>query len=114
MFGIPAEQIVPIANFIGLGVLGIVAFFGQRYGRSKGGADKTVEVAGALIDAESVRQLTGAIEAQTMETIATRKDNEKARQVAYRAVEGVNKLADEIEELRRAVADVATQIARKA
>jgi hypothetical protein len=35
MFGIPAEQIVPIANLIGLGFLGLLAAFGHQWGKNQ-------------------------------------------------------------------------------
>lgn len=118
MLGIPAEQIVPIANFIGLGILGVVAYFGQRWGRGQAvPADKTLEVAGALIDAKSVQLLAAAIEAGNFEVLETRKahkeDAEKARALGHRLVDALNSIADELQELRREVAQLGREIARK-
>lgn len=33
MFGIPIEDVIPLANFIGLGFLGVLAYFAQRWGQ---------------------------------------------------------------------------------
>lgn len=113
MFGISSEQIIPIANFIGLGLLGILAYFGQRWGKAQPTpTDRTVEVAGALVDSESVRLLAAALEAHTMETIESRKDAERMRQLGHRLVDALNQVGGEIEEIRRAVSDLAKEIAR--
>ena len=114
MFGIASDQIIPIANFIGLGILGILAYFGQRWGKAAPTAqDRTYEVAGALVDSEAIKLLAAALEAHTLENIASRQDREKCRQATYRSIEAAGKVAGEIEELRRAVGDLANQIARK-
>lgn len=113
LFGIPAEQIVPIANFIGLGLLGLLAAFGHRWGKSQPTpVEKSLEVAGALVDSGAVKQLAAAIEAHTLEAMSQRHDSEKSRQATYRLIEIAVRMVDEMEELRRAVADVANQVAR--
>lgn len=111
IFGIPVDQLVPFLNFLGLGILGIIAAFGVWFGR-KSGSSSDVEVAGALVDSRSVDRLTAAIEAHTMEMIAHRQDAEKARKARYRALEVMTGFAGEVEELRRAVVDMTNQIAR--
>ena len=58
MFGIPIEDVIPLANFIGLGFLGVLSYFAQRWGqRARTVAEKAVEVAGALVDSQSVKDL---------------------------------------------------------
>jgi len=81
-------------------------------GEKKGGSDKTLVLDGALVDSSSIRMLTAAIEAGTLELITGRHDAEKARQAGYRMIETVAKLGDEVEELRRVVQDMSNQIAR--
>ena len=114
MFGIPTEQIIPVANFIGLGILGILAYFGQRWGKTQPTpAEKQLEIAGALVDSAAVKQLASAIEAHTMEAIAQRKDAEKGRQATYRMIEVGNGLVDELSEMRREISDLAKEVARR-
>jgi hypothetical protein len=114
MFGIPVEQVIPLANFIGLGILGLVGAFGLWWGqRKKTPGERTLEVAAALVDGEAVRLLAAAIEAHTVEMIASRHEAEKARALGYRLVEAVPGIAGELEELRRNVGELANQIARK-
>ncbi|QDC00388.1 hypothetical protein [Mesorhizobium sp. 8] len=113
MFGIPTEQIIPIANFIGLGILGVLAYFGQKWGKAQPThVERAVEVAGALVDNTAVRELATALTAHTAALVASRLDNEKERQARYRMMEIGSSLTGEVEELRRAIADAATQIAR--
>lgn len=112
IFGVQAADLVPLLNILGLGFLGVVAAFGVWFGRKRGSPDAAVEVAGALVDSNSIKLLTAAIEAHSMHLIALRQDNEKARAVAHRIADGLVGLDSEIAELRRAAADVANQIAR--
>ena len=113
ILGIPAEQLVPIANFVGLALLGLLAMLGLRFGRSTiTPAERQVEVAGALVDNSAVKQLAGAIEAHTLEAIAQRLDAEKSRQLGYRMVEALNRIVDEVADLRRDIGDLAKEIAR--
>ena len=114
MFGIPENLVIPIVNIIGIAFLGIAAAIGHRWGKSRQTpAEQTVEVAGALVDNRAVDRLTAALEAHTMALAAAHADHEKARQLGYKLAEALGKVADEVEELRRAAQDVATQIARK-
>jgi methyl-accepting chemotaxis protein len=56
--------------------------------------------------------LTSAVEAKTMEGIASRQDAEKTRQVGGKLVDATNQLSDQVEELRRVMQDMSNQIAR--
>jgi len=113
IFGIPAEQLVPIANFVGLALLGLLAMFGLRFGRLNPGTGASeVEVAGALVDSTAVKALASAIEAHTMEAIAQRVDAEKNRQAMYRLIEVANRFVDEVSDMRREIGDLAKEIAR--
>jgi hypothetical protein len=113
IFGIPAEQLVPIANFVGLALLGLLAMFGLRFGRLNPGAGASeVEVAGALVDSTAVKALAAAIEAHTVEAIAQRVDAEKNRQALYRLIEAANRFVDEVSDMRREIGDLAKEIAR--
>ncbi|TPL30160.1 hypothetical protein [Mesorhizobium sp. B2-4-7] len=113
IFGIPAEQLVPFANFIGLGMLGVLAAFGLGYGRKNATpAERQVEVAGALVDNSAVKELAEAIESYTKELIEGRADDEKQRAALYRLIEVGNRFVDEVGDLRRDVGDLAKEIAR--
>lgn len=113
MFGIPSEYVIPVANFIGVGILGILAYFGQRWGKnSPTPVEQQIEVAGALVDGSSVKQLAAALEAQTMEIMSYRLGAEKARQAQYRSIEVGNQLVNEIGELRHELSDLTREIAR--
>lgn len=114
IFGIPAEQLVPVANFIGLGLLGLLALLGVRFGRrTPTPVERQVEVAGALVDNSAVKNLAEAIEAHTVEAIAQRVDAEKNRQAAYRLIEVLSRFVDEASDMRHEIGDLAKEIARK-
>lgn len=101
MFGIPIEDVIPLANFIGLGFLGVLAYFAQRWGqREPTVAEKAVEVAGALVDSQSVKDLSVAIEKHTTECAAMRQDAERARRLGHELVEAVAELTKELTEIR--------------
>lgn len=101
MLGIPIEHVIPIANFIGLGFLGVLAYFAQRWGqRAPTAAEKAVEVAGALVDSQSVKDLSVAIEKHTAECAAMRQDAERARRLGHELVEAVGELTKELTEIR--------------
>lgn len=113
MFGIPTDYVIPLANFIGVGILGILAYFGQRWGKSSPTPDeRQIEVAGALVDSNAVRELTEALEAHTSEMAAMRLGGDKARQAQYRTIEIGNQLSNEIAELRHELGDLTREIAR--
>lgn len=70
-----------IANAIVILVVGLAAGLGLRTGRKNQQAampaERAVEVAGALIDSSSAKELAAAIEAQTFEMINGRKTQER-------------------------------------
>lgn len=102
MFGIPIEHLIPVANFIGLGLLGLLAWFGQRWGqRQVTPAEKQIEVAGALVDSTSVRQLTAAIEALNVQYAQNRADADRTRKLGHELVEAMESVARELGEVRR-------------
>ena len=114
MFGIQADQIVPIANLIGLGILGVLAAFGHRWGKNQPTpAEKTMEVAGAIVDNGAVRELAAALRAHTAECILERQDGERARKAFYQLAEIGVRLVDEISDMRREIGDLAKEIARR-
>lgn len=113
MFGIQTDQIVPIANLIGLGLLGVLAAFGHRWGKNQPTpAEKTMEVAGAIVDNGAVRELAAALRAHTAELAAGKADSEKARQTIYRLIEVGSRIVDELSDTRREIGDLAKEIAR--
>jgi hypothetical protein len=113
MFDIQADQIVPIANVIGLGLLGILAAFGHRWGKNQPTpAEKTMEVAGAIVDNGAVRELAAALRAHTAELAAGKTDSDRARQAVYRLIEVGSRIVDELSEMRREIGDLAKEIAR--
>lgn len=102
MFGIPIEHLIPVANFLGLGILGLLAWLGQRWGqRHSTPIEKQIEVAGALVASWSVRDLTVAIEAHTTECIAMRHDSNRSRRLGHELVEAINGMTKELSEVRR-------------
>lgn len=103
------NEIIALAGvFTGASVAAYLGYFRKAPDQPQ----KQIELAGALVDSTPVMQLAAALEAHNLEMIAARLDREKERQVGYRTIEVGVRLADEIEELRRAVSDVANQIAR--
>jgi hypothetical protein len=102
MFGIPVEHVTTIANFIGLGILGLLAYFGQRWGKAQPTpAEKQVTLAGALVDSTSVRELTAVLEAHRKENEDGRHQMRRAVDALQKLVAAIEKLADETEEMRR-------------
>lgn len=97
---------------VGLGT-SVAAYVGYFRKGAAAVPSEHVEIAGALVDSTSVRQLAAAIEASTMESIARRHDAEKDRQVGYRLVEALTRVVDEISDHRREIGDLAKEIARK-
>ena len=100
MLGIPIEQVIPVANFIGLAVLGLLAWMGQRWGQRQTTVNPTMEIAGALVDSSSIRELTAAVTAYTAECAAMRQENERARKLGYEMVESLDGLTKELTEIR--------------
>lgn len=114
MFGLPIEQFTTIAQFLGVALVGLLWVLGGRWGaKTQTPDEKTVEVAGALVDASSVKLLAGAIEAQTLEMTTRRAEGEKARAVSYRALEMAGKLVGEIEELRGEIRHLGDALRRR-
>ena len=114
MFGIPESIFIPFASILGTVLLGVVVALGQRWGKSQPTpAERTYEVAGALVDSEAIRLVAAAIEANTMEAIEGRHQMRRAVECMTKFVTAIDNGAGEVEELRRAVGDLANQIARK-
>lgn len=114
MFGIPAEYVLPLAQFVGLGILGVLAAFGIWYGQRKPtAADRAVEVAGALVDSKSVLQLAAAIEAQTLERMTARHDAEKTRKLGYEMHETFCDLVKELQEIRRELRELGNAVMKR-
>lgn len=113
IFGIDTGQFIALAQFLGMALLGAFWVLGTRRGAKRADAGETYEVAGALVDSRAVDRLTAAIEAHTMALTSAHLDHEKARQLGHKLVDEIGALAGEVEELRRAAHDIATQIARK-
>lgn len=86
-----------IANAIVILVVGLAAGLGLRTGRKNQQAampaERAIEVAGALIDSSSAKELAAAIEAQTFEMINARKSQER---VAETLGERMKDLGEEI------------------
>ncbi|NMG39870.1 hypothetical protein GRZ55_11510 [Chelativorans sp. ZYF759] len=101
MLGIPIEHLIPVANFIGLAVLGLLAWMGQRWGQRQTAREgSTMEIAGALVDSSSIRELTAAVSAHTAECAALRQENERARKLGYEIIETLGGLTRELSEIR--------------
>ncbi|TIR24044.1 MAG: hypothetical protein E5X34_13400 [Mesorhizobium sp.] len=114
IFGMPVEQLIQFANFLGLGLLGVLAAFGLRYGKkTPTPVEHQLEVAGALVDSKAVKQLAEAIEAHTREAGAQRTDAEKSRQLGYRLIEAINHFTGEVSDLRQEIRNQTMEIARK-
>ncbi|PWE57678.1 hypothetical protein DEM27_00240 [Metarhizobium album] len=96
-----------IANAIVILVIGLATGLGIRSGRrsaqAAAPAERAVEVAGALIDSSSAKELTAAIEAQTMEMINGRKTQERA----------ADALGKKIEDLTDKVGALIVEVARR-
>ncbi|WP_309084142.1 hypothetical protein [Chelativorans sp.] len=109
-----SEQIVPIAQLIGYGVLGILAAFGLWWGqRRKPPEEQTMEIAGALIDSGAVKQLAAAIEANNVEQVQNRQAAERNRAVLHTICENSEDLAREIGELRREMRELGNAIRKR-
>ena len=96
-----------IANAIVILVVGLAAGLGLRTGRKNQQAalpaERAVEVAGALIDSSSAKELAAAIEAQTFEMINGRKSQERA----------ADALGKKIEDLTDQVGVLIVEVARR-
>lgn len=96
-----------IANAIVILVIGLATGLGIRSGRRSAQAvapaERAIEVAGALIDSSSAKELTAAIEAQTMEMINGRKTHERAAEA----------LGKKIEDLTDKVGALIVEVARR-
>ena len=96
-----------IANAIVILVVGLTAGLGLRTGRKNQQAalpaERAVEVAGALIDSSSAKELAAAIEAQTFEMINGRKSQERA----------ADALGKKIEDLTDQVGVLIVEVARR-
>ena len=96
-----------IANAIVILVVGLAAGLGLRPGRKNQQAalpaERAVEVAGALIDSSSAKELAAAIEAQTFEMINGRKSQERA----------ADALGKKIEDLTDQVGVLIVEVARR-
>lgn len=91
----------------------LAGYFGPRIFGKSPHPEKTVEVAGALVDARSVDKLAVAIEAQTIEMMTARHDAEKGRKIGHELVEAIDRLTGEVEELRRVAGDLRLEIVRR-
>ena len=101
---IPPDQFVPIAQLIGIGILGIFAAAGMWWGqRRKLRAESTIEVAGALVDSSAVKALVEVIERNNQEHVHNRAAHEKGRTVLHRLVDSMDELAREMRELRQEI-----------
>ena len=93
-----------IANAVVILIVGLAAGLGLRKGRNSAApSGATMEVAGALIDSASARQLAAAIEAQTMEMINCRKSGER----------GVEALAESLDDLTQEIEALKMEVVRK-
>lgn len=111
MSGIPSDLVLPLAQLVGVGILGILAAFGIWWGqRRTPSSDRTMEVAGALVDSKSVMALAAAIEAQTMERITARKDAEKTRKLGYELRDTLDDFIKELQEIRREMRELGNAI----
>lgn len=114
IFGIPTKQLVPVANFIGLGFLRLLAIFELRFRRSNATpAERQGKVAGAAIDNTAVKQLASAIEAHTQEAMTQRLEAEKQRQGLYRLIDVANRIVEELAELRHEIGDLAKEVDKR-
>jgi hypothetical protein len=102
------EIVTTIGVFFGAGIAAYVGYFLKA--KPPG---KQIEVAGALVDGSSAKDLAEALRDHATAIRDGRDDAEKGRKVAYELREQIGKLTDEVEELRRVVGDGANQIARR-
>lgn len=113
IFGIEIDDnFIPLANFFGFAILGALSILGLRWGaKNPTSAERQVEVAGAIVDSDSIRQLTAAIEAHNMELIASRVDHDKLRQVGYRLCEAIERASNELREIRSGMYELTKEVA---
>ncbi len=104
MLGIPIEQFIPVANFMGLALLGLLALIGLKWGKNQPTpGEKTLEVAGALVDNTSVKLVANAIEALVVEHSSDRQCMRETREAILALARSFEKNTDEIKELRSEV-----------
>lgn len=101
-----------VGAIIGTAFAGFAVRMGWKSGDGKVGSnEKVLTLDAALVDSASVQRLTTAIEAATMEVIADRQEVEKARKLGYSAVESVERLTDELKEIRHEIRTQSDRIA---
>lgn len=114
MFGISEEYFIPIAQAVGIAIFGALYVIGQKYGSSRSTTgEKTLEVAGALVDNRAVELLAGSIEGATRESIEARYGTKKLTEGVgslVRALEGVarsnDRMTDELKEIRTEIREL--------
>ena len=95
---LPAEALVALGAVIGLGLLG--RYFGLMQGQRvrPEHISNTAQVSAAIVDPASLNRATAALEAQTMESINSRKSFERGLEPLCRSVDG---LRDEVDDLKK-------------
>ncbi|KQY31816.1 hypothetical protein [Rhizobium sp. Root483D2] len=95
---LPAEALVALGAVIGLGLL--VRYFGLMQGQRAGPehSSNAAQVAAVIVDPTALNQLTAALEAQTMESIHSRKSFERGIEALCRTLE---RLCEEVDDLKK-------------
>lgn len=112
MFEWSADDFIKLAQFLGFAVLGAFWLLGSKFGGKPTPGEKTIEVAGALVDNGAIDRLTVALTDIALEFEQDRDQIDKNRALGFRLAEAVEKMARETEELRRVASDLANQVAR--
>ncbi len=63
-------------------------------------ADKTFELAGALVDSASIKMLSAALEARNVLLVQAHADDAKSREIGHELVESLDALTKELSEIR--------------
>lgn len=115
IFGLSVPDFVALANWIGIGLAGLVAAAAVLWGKSRPPSRKPAEfeLAGAIVDSKSIKLLAAALEALLLESTAVRHEREKDRAVGHMLIRSIEKTAGEIHELRREIGDLGREVARR-
>lgn len=105
-------------TWIGTGIGAMIAAVVVRLGWKAGGGQKLSEgkpfvMDAALIDNAAAHKLAASIEGLTFQLQHLMHDAEKDRKIRYELKEQAEQIGREFSDLRRAVSDLANQIARK-
>lgn len=101
MLGLPIEHFITVAQFLGIAAVGLLWVIGGRWGqKTPTPVEKTLEVAGALVDSTAVKELATALNRYTDSYVAAAGEQDKLRRLGHEIVESVDALTNELREVR--------------